>query len=91
MRPPKSNDTSGKATNNQPLGDYPGQFKSHLERQYYRPATIAEYYRCLTALNSKMTELGIGLESLDEEIGLGADCEIGPTIVPCQAQPLHGA
>jgi integrase/recombinase XerD len=70
MRPPKSNDTSGSAPNNQPLGDYPGQFKAHLERQHYRPSTIADYDRCLTALNSKMAELDIGLEKLDEAIGL---------------------
>jgi site-specific recombinase XerD len=70
MRPPKSNDICGKAANNQSLGDYPGLFIAHLERQYYRPATIADYDRCLTALNGKMAELGISLENLDEEIGL---------------------
>jgi integrase/recombinase XerD len=40
-----------------PLGTYLKQFQEHLGRQFYRPATIADYDRCLTALNSKMEEL----------------------------------
>src|SRR5438552_1710169 len=53
-----------------PLGDYQKQFQSHLERQYYRPDTIAHYEQCLTALNIKMAELGIALENLDEDTAL---------------------
>jgi len=50
-----------------PLGTYLQQFQEHLERQFYRPVTIADYDRCLTALNSKMAELSVSLEQLDED------------------------
>ena len=50
-----------------PLGTYLKQFQEHLERQFYRPITIADYDRCLTALNSKMAELRVSLEELDED------------------------
>ncbi len=50
-----------------PLGTYLKQFQEHLERQFYRPVTIADYDRCLTALNSKMAELSVSLEELDED------------------------
>ena len=30
-----------------PLGTYLKQFQEHLERQFYRPITIADYDRCL--------------------------------------------
>jgi len=50
-----------------PLGTYLKQFQEHLERQFYRPVTIADYDRCLTALNSKMAELSVSLEQLDED------------------------
>ena len=50
-----------------PLGTFVKQFQTHLERRFYQPFTIAAYDRCLTALNDMMAELGVGLESLDEE------------------------
>jgi integrase/recombinase XerD len=54
-------------TTHEPLGIYPKQFQTHLERQFYSPDAIANYTRCLTALGSKMAEIGIGLQDLDEE------------------------
>ncbi len=54
-----------------PLGTYPKQFREHLERQFYRPVTLTEYDRCLSELNKKMTDLGIGLKDLEE--GTAAD------------------
>jgi hypothetical protein len=39
----------------------------HLERQFYRPDTIAEYNRCVAVLGSQMMVLNIGLQDLDEE------------------------
>ena len=53
-----------------PLGTYPKQFQEHLERQFYRPLTIGEYDRCLTALNTKMAELSVNLENLDEDTAM---------------------
>jgi site-specific recombinase XerD len=38
-----------------------------MERQFYTPATIALYDRCLSALNNRMKKLGIDLNDLDEE------------------------
>jgi site-specific recombinase XerD len=52
---------------NNPLGNHQRQFQIHLERQFYRPDTIGYYDRCLTALNSKMDEIGIDVKDLDEE------------------------
>ena len=37
-----------------PLGAYMTQFQTHLERQFYRPATIAEYSQCLLALGHEI-------------------------------------
>jgi hypothetical protein len=50
-----------------PFGTYLKQFQEHLECQFYRPVTIADYDRCLTALNSKMAELSVSLEELYED------------------------
>ena len=50
-----------------PLGTYPKQFREQLERHFYTPATVTLYDRCLSALNTKMEEIGIGLKDLDEE------------------------
>lgn len=58
MRPPSSND---------PLGDYPEQFQSHLESQHYRPATIVNYVHCMSALGRQMGALGIDLKDIDED------------------------
>lgn len=68
MNTSKPNHTQTKATScRDPLGTYPKQFQIHLERQHYRPDTIAQYNQCLTALGSQMTVLNIGLKNLDEE------------------------
>jgi hypothetical protein len=50
-----------------PLGTYPKQFRKRLERQFYTPATVTLYDRCLSALSNKMEELSIDLNDLDEE------------------------
>ena len=49
-----------------PLANHPKHFQAHLERQFYRPATMADYDRCLTALNGKMAQLAVELSELDE-------------------------
>jgi site-specific recombinase XerD len=63
-----------------PLGEYPKQFQSHLERQFYSQGTIRYYDQCLTVLSSKMTERGIGLQHLDEEtaVELIANSDLAP-------------
>lgn len=53
-----------------PLGTYPKQFQGHLEHQFYRPFTIAEYDRCLAGMNSKMVELRVNLGNVDEDTGV---------------------
>jgi hypothetical protein len=50
----------------QALGDYPQQFKAHLEGQGYRRPTVAEYVRCIEALGRLMRQHGGGLGGLDE-------------------------
>lgn len=50
-----------------PLGAYPKQFREQLERQFYSPGTVSGYDRCLSALNNKMEEHGIGLKDFDED------------------------
>ena len=48
------------------LGDYPQQFKAHLEGQGYRRQTVAKYVRCIEALGRLMRQHGVGLGDLDE-------------------------
>ena len=50
-----------------PLGAYMTQFQTHLERQFYRPATIAEYSQCLTALGHEMKAVGMEPAHLNED------------------------
>jgi len=51
-----------------PLGTYMTQFQTHLERQFYRPATIAEYNQCLTALGNQMKAANVKPECLNEDV-----------------------
>lgn len=53
-----------------PLGEYLERFQEHLKHEFYRPATITDYGRCLTALNTKMVELCVNLKDLDEATGV---------------------
>jgi integrase/recombinase XerD len=46
------------------------QFHAHLERQLYRPATIAQYHLCLKALGARMQALNIDVKELDAEQAL---------------------
>jgi integrase/recombinase XerD len=50
-----------------PLGSHLKLFHDHLERQFYRRQTVGLYDRCLRVLNSKMAEIGVGMEGLNEE------------------------
>lgn len=58
---------SGAAISRDPLGAYLEQFRQHLERQQYRPSTIAEYRRCLTTFGCQLKAHNVQLKELDEE------------------------
>src|SRR5665213_245200 len=49
-----------------PLGDYPEQFRSHLESQHYCRVRIADYIRCIAVLDHLMRESGVGIRDIDE-------------------------
>jgi integrase/recombinase XerD len=67
-----------------PLGTYLTQFQAHLQCQFYQPHTIAQYERCLTALNVAMAEQGVGLSNLDEETAL--DLIAKADLPPCHVK-----
>ena len=48
------------------LGDYPQQFKAHLEGQGYTRQTVVAYVRCIETLGRLMRQHGVGLGDLDE-------------------------
>jgi hypothetical protein len=51
-----------------PLGTYMPQFQKHLEKQFYKPATIAEYDQCLTALGYQMKAANVEPEHLNKDL-----------------------
>lgn len=68
MQPPTLNNTCARVARiRDPLGAYPEQFQTHLERQHYSPATITQYWHCLNVLGSQMRALNVDLKDLDED------------------------
>jgi len=65
--PPRNHPPTDAATSQDPLGAYPEQFLTHLERQAYRPATLRQYSQCLQALACQMQARHVALQDLDEE------------------------
>jgi integrase/recombinase XerD len=64
-----------------PLGTYMTQFQKHLEKQFYQPATIAEYDQCLTALGNQMKAANVEPEHLSEDTAgeLIAKAKVAPS------------
>jgi len=63
-----------------PLGDFPGQFRSHLESQHYNQSTIAEYARYIDTLGQLMRERGVDLRDLDEDRAVGLITNLKPPL-----------
>ncbi len=63
-----------------PLGDYPGQFLSHMRSQHYSQDTIGEYARYIDALGQLMRERGVDLRDLDEDRAVGLITNLKPPL-----------
>ena len=59
-------DHENAGTDNQ-LGDYPQQFRSHLEQEHYSPARITQYVLGIDALSRFLRRSNVAIKDLDED------------------------